>query len=551
MKSIAYFNSHATTCFAVEELRRLFRQAGIELGMNRRGRHRDLQGSIFIMLEKEYHSSPLCKSPLTLSKDGFALIDEGDDVWIVGKEERSLLYGVYSFCEKKLGYSWVHLNEGRCGTYTENATSVQTPLFSRRGNIIETIDDPLYINRLIDWGVKNGLNEFFFTFFLWDKVKSYVEPELVKRNMKVTLGGHSLAFLTKEMGMQPNHLLRDSGMQDHVISRIHEICIGSPVVNRVSLWPEDIGIDQDEYDDFMPAYITFSEKLRASLKELNVEVEHIVYNAGLEWKMLERAAGTNVSQEADVLYAYWGRDYSASIHEASEEQKRAAASLMDWRTETKIKNRSFTVLEYYSDHFMLSELFPPLLNRMKQDMADYKKLQADGVLNLIVPCHIKPLSQGINADYPWKWIHGLNNFLYAGLCWGKDFDSLVDAYFSPLGEKKETYLSIILELENILAKHTAWNVPLFPARLVDTEKVKARSSQEIVTCLDELIDFLNEHTPAVSEELLDIQNKDNFDSFTMEEMLQIYFYYVKKTAVRCKREWQGGNVDGLQSASVL
>jgi hypothetical protein len=527
-------------------------KAGIGLDVNRGDGHENQPGAIFIMLEKEYHNSPLCMSPLILSKDGFAVIDEGEAVCIVGKEERSLLYGVYSFCEKELGYSWVHLHESRRVSYQKNAAGVQNPLFSRRGNVIENVDDPIYINRLIDWGVKNGLNEFFFTFFLWDKVKSYVEAELVKRSMNVTLGGHSLAFLTEEMGMQPEHFLKDAEMQDHVVGRICEICAESPVVNRVSLWPEDCGINQEEYSHFMPGYIAFSEKLSSSLKELNIKVEHIVYNAGLEWNMLERKAGTDASREADVLYAYWGRDYSASIHETSEEQRRAAASLMDWRTETKIRGRSFTVLEYYSDHFMLSELFPPLFNRMKQDLEDYKKLQADGVLNLIVPCHIKPHIKGTTADYPWKWIHGLNNFIYAGLSWGKEFDSLLDAYFSPLGEKKETYMSIILELENILAKHTAWNVPLFPARLVDPEKVKERAaSQEIVSCLDEVIDFLEGHTPPVREGLLDIQNKDNFDSFSTEEMLQIYFYYVKRTAARCKREWQGGNVNGLQSASVL
>ncbi|WP_175990153.1 alpha-glucuronidase family glycosyl hydrolase [Bacillus sp. Marseille-Q1617] len=544
MKSIVYFNDHVTTRFAVEELRKLYRKAGIEARIKRSG-HSDNQGEvIFLMLENEYNSAEWCTAPLSLKEDGFAIIEQGEQVWVIGKGERSLLYGVYHYCEKILGYNWAHLSEERQESSIKNAACLEEPLFKRRGNIIETVDDPIYINRLIDWGVKNGLNEFFFTFFLWDKIHKYVEGELVKRSVNVTLGGHSLSFLIGEKGNKVLHLLKDCNTQEQVIRRIVDICRESPVVTRVSLWPEDVGIDKEENADFMPAYIAFTEKLKASLTSLNVEVEHIVYNAGLEWNMLERSAATEASREADVLYAYWGRDYSQPIHHSTPEQKRAAASLIDWRTETAKTGRSFTVLEYYSDHFMLSELFPPLLNRMKEDMEDYKELKVDGILNLIVPCHIKPHSPEGTADYPWKWIHQLNNFMYAGLSWGKEHSVLADAYRTSIGER---YFSILLELEIIMAKHTSWNVPLFPARIVDPEKVKGHdSSQEITSFLDEVIDFLDEHTPAGSEDLLAIQNKDNYDSFTNEEMLLIYFDYLKKSAVKCKRGWMGGDADGLQ-----
>jgi Glycosyl hydrolase family 67 N-terminus len=540
-----YFNDHVTTRFAGEELRRLLRNAGIETGVKSRGHLENQREAVYLMLEEEYNSSEWCGiySSLSFKKDGFAIIDQGEVVWIIGKQERSLLYGVYDFCEKKLGYHWAHLSEERHEPVIINASCLQEPLFMRRGNIIETVDDPAYINRLIDWGVKNGLNEFFFTFFLWGKVKKDVEGELVKRSMNVTLGGHSMSFLMKEGGKQALHFMEDKDLQVDVINRIYDICQESPIVTRVSLWPEDIGINEDENAEFMPKYIAFTEKLKGKVKKLNVEVEHIVYNAGLEWNMLERTDGTEASREADVLYAYWGRDYSHSIHHSSMEQARASACLKDWRKETEKKGRSFTVLEYYSDHFMLSELFPPLLNRMKQDVEDYKKLKVDGILNLIVPCHIKPHSHERTADYPWKWIHQLNNFMFAGLSWGKEYSVLADTYFASSDKR---YLSIILELEKIMAKHTSWNVPLFPARVVDPEKVKERHcSQEILSYLDGVIDFLENHTPAVSEDLLAIQNKDNFDSFSNEEMLLIYFDFLKKSAVKCKGEWQGGNEDGL------
>lgn len=338
--------------FAVEELRRLYRDHGIELRVQRTKADLDQHAdTIFLMLEEEYNSSFFCQTPLTINKDGFAVIEKDEQICIVGKGERSVLYGVYHLCEKKLGYSWVHLNEHKGVHQHKAAASIQHPRFSRRGNIIETIDDPIYINRLIDWGAKNGMNEFFFTFFLWDKVEKYIENDLVKRSMHVTLGGHSLSFLLNDDKNQATHFLKDLNSQETVIKRIHDICSASPVVTRISLWPEDVGIQQDDYASFMPAYIKFTEKLKSSLKDLQVEVEHIVYNAGLEWNMLERNEDTEASGKVDVLYAYWGRDYSDSIHSGREEQSRATDSLLDWRKEAGIKTQLEQNLETIRNTF--------------------------------------------------------------------------------------------------------------------------------------------------------------------------------------------------------
>ncbi|WP_226675759.1 alpha-glucuronidase family glycosyl hydrolase [Rossellomorea aquimaris] len=548
IKTITYNSNHITMRFAVEELRRLYRNSGVELKVQKTNQDRNQHSdTIFIMLEEKYQSSPYYQSPLSLKKEGFAIIEQGSNIYIVGKEERSVLYGVYHLCEKKLGYSWVHLNEHK-GIHQDKASAcIQHPQFSRRGNIIETIDDPIYINRLIDWGAKNGLNEFFFTFFLWNKVKKYIENDLVKRSMHVTLGGHSLSFLLDNNKNQATHFLKDPNSQETVIKRIHEICSTSPVVTRVSLWPEDVGIQQDDYAAFMPAYIRFTEKLKSSLKDLQVEVEHIVYNAGLEWNMLERNEDTEASGKVDVLYAYWGRNYSNSIHSGREEQSRATDSLLDWRKETAAKQRAFTVLEYYSDHFMLSELFPPLFQRIKQDIEDYQKQGVDGVLNLIVPCHVKLYSSDIPKEYPWKWVQHFNNYMYAGSSWGKDYEELVDSYFSPLEEKKDFYRILMLDIEKILSPHTFWNVPLFPARVVDPEKVIGVGERDnIIDYLNGVIDFLEKRTPAISQEIMDLQTKDNYASFTQEEMLLIYFDYVKKAVRKCKQEWQGVQTHGLQ-----
>ncbi|MFC4557992.1 hypothetical protein ACFO3D_07195 [Virgibacillus kekensis] len=71
---------------------------------------------------------------------------------------------------------------------------IQEPIFARRGNVKETINDPVFISNLINWGTKNRLNEFCFTFFLRDDIKKYIRGDLVKPDMNVTLGGHSLNY---------------------------------------------------------------------------------------------------------------------------------------------------------------------------------------------------------------------------------------------------------------------------------------------------------------------------------------------------------------------
>ncbi|QGS69542.1 hypothetical protein CV093_18510 [Oceanobacillus sp. 143] len=209
---------------------------------------------------------------------------------------------------------------------------------------------------------------------------------------------------------------------------------------------------------------------------------------------------------------------------------------MEKQAETN--QRLITVLEYYSDHFMLSELFPPLVKRIDEDVKAYRKLKIDGLLNLIVPTHEKGQTSVMMKTYPWKWIQQLNNYFYAGLSWGKSRDQLWKQFGSTLGPDNERYIEVLLELEKIVSKHTKWNVSLFPARVVDPEKVgHPNDARWIIKFLDEIILFFNKQDIEVDMELLMVQNKNNTASFSNEEMLLIYFYYLKESAEFYKKEW--------------
>lgn len=557
MHKIIYFHNHETILFAVEELRRLIEKAGYKSSVHSQSDPAEANENDFrvILITTTQYSAMFSKEKkVNINSDGFAFVSSGNDLWIIGNEPRSILYGVYMYGRKFFGYQWIHLDKEEILERKQDMNRslfIHEPMFVRRGNIFETINEPEYINSLIDWGVKNGQNEFFFTFFLWEKIKSYITSGIKKRGVQVTLGGHSLKYLldciqkeNKDNSLENYENLQFFGeniaLQDEVIEKIISICKENEVITRISLWPEDVGIEEKNADGFLLNYIRFTEKLKSSLNNSNlaVEVEYIVYNAGLSWDMLERKE-TKISDIVDVLYAYWGRDYSTSLHASEPNQKRALQTLEDWSTQTSVKGRSITVLEYYSDHFMLSELFPPLLSRIVSDLHDYKELQIQGVLNLIVPLHHKQTNHEVSVNYPWQWIHHLNNYIYSRVAWGEKYEVVLEEYFSVFKKEKEVFQLMLLDLERLISPYSKWNIPLFPARVVDPEKVKKSAlSLQILTELKAADNYLSTIELSEIEPLIAIQAKDNYSSFTPREMTLFYIYYLRLINKKYSEEWE-------------
>lgn len=371
--------------------------------------------------------------------DGYSIKADSDTYHITGKNSRSLLYGIY------------HLNENE----------VQVPLFERRGNVFEVIDDFDFLVDHFNVGAQNGLNEVFFSFYLWDKVGASILDELEKRGYSITLGGHNLSYLLaddeafKSLSNRNLLIFEHEFLMGCLIDRILEICKTHEIVSRVSLWPEDFGISKEHGPHFLKSYIKFCEMLQEALdkENLSVIVDHIAYNAGLEWSMMELSG--HPSQSIDTLFAFWGRNYSIGIDSEDPDQTRATESLKSYIDH---KNRNVCVFEYYSDFFMLSEIFPPLVNRIADDMQKYDELGVYGVLNLVVPYSKSALYDKIGPWYPWKIIHKLNNESYAKGVWGyrgSDQENL---------DQKVHYN----KLEELISPLTRYNQILSPSRVVGT-----------------------------------------------------------------------------------
>jgi len=114
---------------------------------------------------------------------------------IAGGSPRAVLFGTYRFLEEHAGIAWP-TPAFRSAPLAEPAPIVGSrryrPSFPRRGIVLESSETFQYALALIDWSAKNGLNDLFFTVELWERDGERLRPELSKRQLKLTLGGHNL-----------------------------------------------------------------------------------------------------------------------------------------------------------------------------------------------------------------------------------------------------------------------------------------------------------------------------------------------------------------------
>lgn len=453
-------------------------------------------------------------------QDSYWIETQPDKIIISGESPRATLYAVYDAFKRYAGVHWIYPGEPASVSTTEHASPLQglaavlyEPWFERRGFVIENLYDPEYIGHMVDWLAKNRVNEIFFTFTLWDQIKEIISPEIIKRGINLTLGGHSMKFFINpkeaENMQAADHPYTakkqldysDTAWQTPVFDQIASYCAAVPQLSRVSLWPEDMPAKQDSA--FLAQYIRFTETLQQHLRRKlpGLEVEHIAYNAGLSWDMLERS-GVPSSDQSDTLLAYWGRDYRYPFRDSPQPSDlRAEQILKDWIQTVHENHQKLTVFEYYSDHFMLSPLFPSIPARVIDDAAYYQELGVDGLTNLIVPCPGYP-------DYPWKWANGLNSYAFSRAMWGDSPDEIMNDYYSYYPEDERDQVKSWMEaVEEVVTVVTAWNFPLFPARIVDTARMgdNLEYRGEVSALLEDMHQRLSEAYGQPSEALADSQ----------------------------------------------
>ena len=447
---------------------------------------------------------------LSYDGDAYTIISHHQTIILTGHNERSTLYAVYHYLKSSEGLEWIY--PGEQAVQTAKASDIHStdfgiiqPEFKRRGFVYENLKDEAYLIDVVDWLAKNRINELFMTFPLWNHVRDSLEPEMMKRGISLTLGGHSMKFFTESLhnlGMNQHADLpaflgkkqldyTNQEWQQSVIDDITAYCEHTKVITRLSLWPEDTGVTNTEDHPFIAQYIAFTERLQQSLRDkgLTIDVEHIAYNAGLSWNMIEIPSGMNTSSSIDTLFAYWGRDYSQGLASCERaEEQRAYKSLQQWVEQTQQQKKELTIFEYYSDHYMLSYLFPNLPHQISEDLLHYRELGITSIVNLVVPY---PQAKDSST---WKWAQGFNSYVFARSAWGDPLEDILTDYWYYFSEsERDIVQELMISTEKLVAPITSFNVPLFPLRVVDQGDSSPETAQAIISVLERISNYLRTH----------------------------------------------------------
>jgi hypothetical protein len=239
--------------------------------------------------------------------------------------------------------------------------------------------------------------------------------------------------------------------------------------------------------------------------------------------MLELQEGMETSEDINTLFAYWGRDYSQGWQDYErKEEQRAHLSLQSWVKETTKRNKDLTIFEYYSDHFMLSHLFPSLPGRIVEDLEYYRALGITAITNLVVPY------PQADESYSWKWAQGYNSYVFSRAVWGDSYEAITKDYWNTYAKEERTTLRKAMERTGeILQRISAYNVPLFPSRIVDVQAARIEDPRPIVNILKELIIELETTFPGIQSL-----------PFTELSPVERYLAHVYKVSAELAVKWE-------------
>jgi len=477
---------------------------------------------------------------LNPERDEFCLSCEQNCVKVIASHARALLYAVYTLLEELAGLRWYHVGET---TITSPNGLAGRRVFSHdfcdRGLMLETAYTPADIIAVIDWAAKNRINSIMIPFYNWDKIETEVAPELACRGLNLTLGGHSyFRFLPAEryFATHPEwYALIDGRRQEksqlcfsnatarqtffaNVAAYLHQ----HPTVSRLSIWPADnrfyCQCPTCRKKSFLEHYATLMADLQDYLQPhgISATIEYLAYNAALSETMLRPPDDPDSAAKLDTLLAYWGRDYAHSLAApATPADRRAQKIVLNWTQVHQAKSSRLRILEYYTDFWMLTSLYPPLTKVIFPDLKFYREQGVTGIFTLGVACNY-----GFWKDrgYPWRWRQGLNLYLFAraAIFSAADPVELLNSYYNNYyGPHAEDARRVYEFLERVLAPLSAFNIPLFRLRALDLWKqdpVPGAGGRA-----ENVLDWTPEIPPTADETRRDeyfARVKAEFDAFT-------------------------------------
>ena len=322
------------------------------------------------------------------------------EISILGANARSVLFGVYAFCERVLGvrflrpdYEWIPRKTIDTLAVEDFSAKAAFPLRSY------CLDRPDSMIQALDMRAKQGLNMFSVNASAWEANQSLLAPELRKRGMKLSISGHDLAFYIpreKYFSIHPEWYALYEGKRTpeqfcfsneefirELAAAIKDYyCKQDIAIDSLVLMFNDnafkCGCEHCRKTGFMQSYLHAIERVQQSLNEQGVPIElyHIAYNAALAWDMLE----FEPTECGNGMIACWGRNYSFSVSEAkSSRDIRFRQAFENWGKQLVKMHKGYRVFEYYADYWMMASMLPPLGRLIEKDIAYFRALGITGI----------------------------------------------------------------------------------------------------------------------------------------------------------------------------
>lgn len=431
----------------------------------------------------------------TRAHDGFNIVRTAAGFEIEGDNPRSVLFGAYALLRRLAGCRWFHPGEERLPARPSlrrvpvGWTWRETPTFPRRYIFPEgKIMSRRLMQAFIAWAPRNGINEITISFDAWQAWHAALAPMIRARGLSLTLSGHGLAELVPKSRFRAHpdwfaerdgvrvaggqYCFASPGFQRGLADALAAFLRRNPLVSRLSLWAEDTAVlcqcRACRQRGFLRSWAEAIAAVRRVLRRRGVraEIGFLAYNAALAWEMLEPPPGKPRGEDA-VELAYWGRDYRFPFARSRlAADRRAMRCMRAWRRRVR---GELSVLEYYTDIWMLTHLIPPLSRCLAADCRFYARLGVDALGTLICLARPEIDSKQTLADRYAPMVYP-NLYFFGALTWNARLSPAAlrrDYGRYRFGADAALCLKYLALLERLMPVIASFNQSLFRLRFVD------------------------------------------------------------------------------------
>jgi len=425
------------------------------------------------------------------ARDGFGIRRAADGVEIYGNNSRSLLFAVYAFLKRYAGCRWFAPGEEIAPRLRDLRVDLprpwtEQPTIPRRYIFPEgKLFSLSLMRRFIAWAPRNAIGDITISFNAWAQWRDVLAPEIEKRGLAVSLSGHCLKMLLPResfkrhpewfarigtsRGGSGQYCFSNPSLRRALSRKLIDFLSGQRLVSRLSIWAEDTSLlcqcAACKKSGFLRSFAECIDEVAGAVhrRRPDVAVDFLAYNAGLAWNMLEPDARMKLSNCSTEI-AYWGRDYRYGLKNSRlPADRRAQRCLLKWRNMT---GGSLSLLEYYTDIWMLTHLIAPLPRRIAQDCKDYAAMGLDAVGPLIClaaqEIHQRPDLRDRLAPLTYP-----NLYFFATFAWNarqRPGAVLEDYARHRFGADAQLCLEYLRTMEKVLPAISSFNQSLFRLR---------------------------------------------------------------------------------------